>query len=221
MNELNHLQALNLKAFQQALPDPAHQLVDCRPAASFAEGFIPGAIYLELNDAFVHWAGLLLDKEKQILLVADKGEEARIAGLLSKAGLNKMAGYLQGGFAAWKKSGAALDMMIVVEADELAMDLPHDDNLIVVDVRTETEFNEGHVKDAVHLPLQEITDPLLLGNIEERDNLYLHCSDLYRSLTAASFLKRHGYHNLRVVEGGWSAIKQQKIDVVEQKHKLN
>ena len=39
-----------------------------------------------------------------------------------------------------------------MEADELAMDLPFDDHLVVVDVRKEPEFGEGHVKDAVNLP---------------------------------------------------------------------
>lgn len=213
--------ALSPAEFQAALVEPVHQLLDCRAAADFAAGFIPGALNIERNDTFGNWAGLLLHKEKSILLVTDAGEETTAAGQLAKAGFSNMAGYLQGGFPAWSNAGAPLDMIIVVEADELAMDLPHDDNLIVVDVRTETEFNEGHVKEAVHLPLQEITDPVLLGNIDDRDNLYIHCSGLHRGVSAASFLKRQGFHNLRVVEGGWNAIKQQKIEVVEQKQKLN
>lgn len=213
--------ALSVAEFQAALVDPANQLLDCRAAADFAAGFIPGTLNIELNETFGNWTGLLLQKDKGILLVTDEGEETTAAGQLAKAGFNNIAGYLQGGFAAWSNAGAPLDMIIVVEADELAMDLPHDENLIVVDVRTETEFNEGHVKDAVHLPLQEITDPVLSGNIEDRDNLYIHCSGLHRSVSAASFLKRHGFHNLRVVEGGWKAIKQQKIELVEQKQKLN
>jgi rhodanese-related sulfurtransferase len=221
MNEIKQPLILELPAFQQALLDPANELVDCRPAASFADGFIPGALLIEPNDSFVNWAGLLLDKKKKPLLICEPGTEKALTGLLQQAGLPAVAGFLGGGFPVWKAAGAPTDMIIVVEADELAMDLPHDENLIVVDVRTETEFTEGHVKDAVHLPLQEITDPVLLGNIEDRDNLYIHCSGLYRSVTAASFLKRQGFHNLRVVVGGWDAIKLQKIELVERKEKLN
>ena len=50
-------------------------------------------------------------------------------------------------------------MIIDVEADELMMDIPHDKNLVVVDVRRETEFADGHLKDAVNLPLNDMNDP--------------------------------------------------------------
>ena len=35
------------------------------------------------------------------------------------------------------------------------MDLPFDEKLLVVDVRRETEFADGHVKDAVNIPLNQ------------------------------------------------------------------
>ena len=112
-------------------------------------------------------------------------------------------------------------MIIDVEADELAMDLPHDDNLVVVDVRKETEFAEGHVKDAVNLPLAEMNDPGLIANIEDRDNLYVHCAGGYRSVIASSILKKQGFHNLRNVVGGFEKIKEQKIDIVKENSVLN
>ena len=112
-------------------------------------------------------------------------------------------------------------MIIDVEADELAMDIPHDDNLIVVDVRKETEYADGHVKDAVNLPLNEMTDPALITNIEERDNLYVYCAGGYRSVIASSLLKRQGFHNLRNVSGGWAKIKEQKIEIEKETSVLN
>ena len=101
-------------------------------------------------------------------------------------------------------------MIIDVEADELAMDIPFDDNLVVVDVRKENEFAEGHVKDAINLPLNDMTDVAQIAQFEENQNIYIHCASGYRSLIAASILKKQGYHNLRNVLGGWDAIKEQK-----------
>jgi rhodanese-related sulfurtransferase len=108
-----------------------------------------------------------------------------------------------------------------VEADELAMDFPHDDNLIVVDVRKETEFADGHVKEAVNLPLNEINDPALIAHVEDSDNLYVHCAGGYRSVIACSILKKQGFHNLRNVLGGWKAISEQKIPTEKNKAALN
>ncbi len=56
------------------------------------------------------------------------------------------------------------------------MDIPFDEHLVVVDVRKEIEFGDGHVKDAVNIPLSEMTDPASMANIEDTHNLYVHCN---------------------------------------------
>jgi rhodanese-related sulfurtransferase len=61
-----------------------------------------------------------------------------------------------------------------------------------------------------------------MANLEEKYNLYIHCGGGYRSIIAASLLKRQGIHNLRNVTGGWGKIKDQKgIEVVKEKSVLN
>jgi rhodanese-related sulfurtransferase len=102
------------------------------------------------------------------------------------------------------------------------MDLPYDDNIVVVDVRRTTEFAEGHLKEAVNLPLQELTDPGMMANLEETQNIYVHCAGGYRSVIASSLMKRQGIHNLRNVLGGWNKIKEQeKVEIVKEKSLLN
>jgi rhodanese-related sulfurtransferase len=95
------------------------------------------------------------------------------------------------------------------------MDLPYDKNLVVVDVRKEAEFADGHVKGAVNIPLANMTDPGSMADIEESDNLYLHCAGGYRSVIAASLLKRQGIHNLRNITGGWAKIKEEASIITE------
>ena len=87
--------------------------------------------------------------------------------------------------------------------------------LLVVDVRRETEYADGHLKDAVNLPLNEMTDVAQMAQFEDEQNLYVHCAGGYRSVIAASMLKREGYHNLRNVLGGWSKIKEEKAAIIE------
>jgi hydroxyacylglutathione hydrolase len=113
-------------------------------------------------------------------------------------------------------------MIVDVEADELAMDMPFDQNLLVLDVRGETEFADGHVRGAKNLPLNELTDPGSMSDFHELQNLYVHCGSGYRSVTAASMMKRQGIHNLRNVLGGWKAIsEQEKIETVKENSVLN
>lgn len=218
--KLKGMQALSIEAFKKA--SEGKIILDTRTAAAFTEGFVPGSIFIGLEGRFAEWAGTLLDFNTPILLVTAPGKEEESVIRLSRVGFDKMEGYLEGGFEAWKNAGEKIDMIIDVEADELLMDMPHDPNLVVVDVRKETEFGDGHLKDAVNLPLDEMTDNALLAQFEDNQNLYVHCAGGYRSVIAASLLKRQGIHNLRNVLGGWGKIKQQEgVEIIKEASVLN
>jgi glyoxylase-like metal-dependent hydrolase (beta-lactamase superfamily II)/rhodanese-related sulfurtransferase len=215
------LRALDLAAFKQWIADEAI-LLDTRSSQVFVAGFVPGSISIGLDGRFAEWAGSLLPFDKPIVLVTAPGEERESVVRLARVGFDKVNGYLAGGFSAWQQAGEPIDMIIDVEPDELAMDIPFDENLVVLDVRRETEFADGHVRDALNIPLQNLADPVSMANLEEQFNLYVHCGGGYRSIIAASLLKRQGIHNLRNVTGGWKLIKDQKgIEIVKDKSVLN
>jgi hydroxyacylglutathione hydrolase len=93
---------------------------------------------------------------------------------------------------------------------------------VVLDVRKPAEYADGHLKDARNLPLNDMNDPATMANLEEDQNIYVHCAGGYRSVIASSILKRQGIHNIRNILGGWSKIKEQeKVEVVKEKSVLN
>ena len=185
-------------------------ILDTRKAAVFTQGFVPGSISIGLEGRFAEWAGSLLPFDKPILLVTEPGMEKETAIRLARVGFSKMEGFLQGSFEAWASAGEKTDMIIDIEPDELAMDIPFDDQLVVLDVRKEVEFADGHVKGALNIPLGDMTDPATMADFDDSQNLYVHCAGGYRSVIAASLLKRQGIHNVRNVLGGWAKIKEQE-----------
>jgi len=213
--------ALPVEAFKAAITDDTI-ILDTRHAKDFTEGFIPGSIFIGLEGRFAEWAGSILPFDKPILLVTPPGKEEESVVRLSRVGFDKMNGFLKGGFDAWKNANEKIDMIVDVEADELIMDIPHDPNMLVVDVRRETEFADGHLADALNLPLEEMTDVAHLAQFEDNQNIYVHCAGGYRSVIASSLLKREGIHNLRNVLGGWGKIKEQeKATIVKEASVLN
>ncbi|MBL7749339.1 MAG: MBL fold metallo-hydrolase [Chitinophagaceae bacterium] len=215
------LTPLSIKAFKQ-LQEEDVIVLDTRPASLFTQGFVPGSISIGLEGRFAEWAGSLLPFTVPIALITEAGKEKETIVRLARVGFAKIKGYLDGSYEGWKAAGEPIDMIIDVEADELMMDIPHDNNLVVLDVRRETEFAEGHLKDAVNLPLNDLTDPANMANIEDTQNLYVHCAGGYRSVIASSLLKRQGIHNLRNIVGGWAKIKEQeKAEVVKETSVLN
>ena len=186
-------------------------ILDTRSKEEFTEGFIPDSIFIGLEGRFAEWAGTLLPYKTEILLVTDPGKEEESLVRLARVGFENMTGYLEGGFQAWKNSGGNIDLVINVEPDELALDMPYDDHLLVVDVRKPSEFEGGHVKDAFNLPLETMKDPVSMATLEENDNLYVHCGGGYRSVIAASLLKRQGFHNLKNIQGGMDKLQELKF----------
>lgn len=200
------MQALSIKDFKEKLADNPI-ILDTRHPDRFMQGFVPGAINIGLNGRFAEWAGSLLPFTQPIVLVTEVGNEKESIIRLSRVGLDNVIGYLTGGFEAWQNAGETIDLIIDVEADELAMDLPFDENLVIVDVRRETEYANEHVKEAINIPLDQLTDPGSMANLDDHHNIYIHCASGYRSVIAASMIKRQGIHNIRNVVGGIEAIK--------------
>ena len=219
--KLKALTPLSIADFISRMEDDV-TLLDTRPADLFTQGFVPGSIFIGLEGRFAEWAGSILSFVKPILLITGPGKEEETVIRLARVGFSNIVGYLEGGFEAWKNAGKKTDMIIDVEADELAMDIPHDPNLQVVDVRRKTEFADGHVKSAINMPLNEMTDLALMAGFEENQNLYVHCGGGYRSVIACSLLKSQGLHNLRNVLGGWDKIKEEKsIKIAKEPSVLN
>lgn len=200
------LRPLAVADFKQAVEAGAWVL-DTRSAEVFTQGFVPGSISIGLDGRFAEWAGSLLPFEQPLVLVTEPGKERESVTRLARVGLDKVQGCLAGGIEAWRAAGEKPDMIVDVEADELAMDLPFDQRLEVLDVRKPTEFEAGHVQGATNFPLSEMTDVLQLAAVDADHNLYVHCAGGYRSVIACSLLKRQGFHNLRNVLGGWARMK--------------
>ena len=213
----NGLKALTVAAFKEQITTFEPVILDTRNATLFTQGFIPGAISIGLEGRFAEFAGSILPFDKAILLVCEPGTEKESIVRLARVGFENIIGHLAGGFDAWTKAGEPIDLIIDVEADELAMDLPFDPNMVIVDVRKTSEFDKGHIKEALTIPLDELTDPASMANFDDNQNIYIHCAGGYRSVIASSLIKRQGIHNIRNVIGGFKAISElsDKFDIEE------
>ncbi len=218
----NALRPLDLAGFKSLMEGEDAICLDTRDPKLFTEGFVPGAISIGLEGRFAEWAGSLLPFDKPIVLVTDSGKEKETAIRLARVGFEQMRGYLDGGFESWRTAGERIDMIVNVDADELVLDMRFDPKIQIVDVRRETEFADGHLSGVKNIPLETLTDPGTMTDLGDNDNIYVHCASGYRSVIAASLIKRQGIHNLRNVSGGFNAIRQiEGLKMEKEKSVLN
>jgi len=197
---------LSLAQFLELSKEDSVQIIDTRTDVEFLQGYIPGSIHIGLDEIKTLNALKIIEHDCPIILVCSQGTEAILIKRFELLGYTQVKGYLQGGFSTWSDADQKIDLIIEVEVDELAMDIPFDEYLMVLDIRAEEVFDKGHIKDAVHLPLIEFGDPGSMSELDEHFNIYI-IDDLGKQLLlAASVLKKQGIHNIRIVKDGWDAV---------------
>jgi glyoxylase-like metal-dependent hydrolase (beta-lactamase superfamily II)/rhodanese-related sulfurtransferase len=185
-------------------------VLDTRGVEDFIKGFVPGSMHCGLDGQYAVWVGTLVDINKTIVVVADKGREQEAILRLARVGYEKVAGYLDGGISAWLAAGKAVDTITSIDAAVFAEEAGKTHHP-VIDVRRAGEFDNGHVKGATHLCLTKFSDEKNLASLSPEQPYYLHCQSGYRSIIAASILKAKGFNKLVNVRGGWVKIKEQNI----------
>ncbi len=201
--------ALTINEFETAANETEALIIDTRNPEDFVRGFIPNSINIGINGSFAVWAGALITDIKQpLLLVCEAGREEEVVTRLARVGYDNVLGYLNGGFDTWLTHDKETDEIETISAFEFA----HRQSLQpipVVDVRKQSEYEAGHLTNALNIPLDYINENM--AGFPQHEVFYLHCAGGYRSVIAASILKARGYANLINVEGGYTAIKETPV----------
>ena len=80
---------------------------------------------------------------------------------------------------------------------------------VLVDVREQKEWDEGHIEGAVFLPLSKLRDASneeLAGKLPAKKILYVHCRSGGRARTAAGILKKQGF-DARPLKAGFTELR--------------
>ena len=203
--------ALSPDIFETAANETGALVLDVRHQDNFVKGHIPRSIFIGLNGDFAPWVGALIaDVKLPILLVAPIGKEKEAVIRLSRVGFDGTIGYLKGGFETWKIAGKDYDTITAVTAAEVKAKI-NAKEVMVFDVRKESEYKSEHVIDAINTPLDFLNDHL--AEFPKEQTFLLNCAAGYRSVIAASILKSRGIHNLVDITEGFKAIKASGIEV--------
>jgi hydroxyacylglutathione hydrolase len=184
-------------------------VIDTRAAQEFAAGHVPGTLNVPLGKSFLNWTGALVPEDRHFYLItgaeSDDAVEAVLADL-AKIGLTRVAGFFRiDVLLDWKSRHGLAEQVPQVTADELHQVLGKK-AVQVVDVRSPDEWNRGHLRGAIHIPLAAL--PERVAELDPSVPIVLHCKGGGRSSIATSFLQARGIHNVsNLTEGyeGWVA----------------
>ena len=81
----------------------------------------------------------------------------------------------------------------VVDMQSAKAALDRNKDIVLLDVRTQEEYREGHIKGALNMPLQNLRQQIGLEVPDKGQDIYLYCRSGMRVLTAGEILLNLGY----------------------------
>ena len=212
------LQALSVRAFKAAWAEEEALVLDTRSKTDFAAGFVPGAVFIGIDGSFAMWVGALIkDLQQPILFIADEGREKEVVTRLARVGYDNPIGYLEGGFATWKAAGEEIDQIDEITPAAFA-ELYKKEDINLLDVRKESEYNTQHIQGAENFPLDFINRNQ--SQLNRNEKYYLHCASGFRSVVAASILKSRGFQDVVNVVEGFKGMVQTDLNTTEHKEQI-
>ena len=186
-------------------------LLDGRESDAFAKKHVIDAINIPMNGHYATWAGTFLDHSRPVVIVAEPGKEREAALRLGRIGFDNVVGFVQNGIAAFDTRNDLVASNERVRPDQLANQLKSAKPPMVVDVRTDAEWNAASIDGAVHMPLIGLLDKV--DSLPRDRELVILCASGNRSSTAASLLSQKGVTRVSDLAGGIEAWQKQNLPV--------
>jgi rhodanese-related sulfurtransferase len=187
-------------------------ILDVRTPDEFEKGFVPDSVNIGLNGQYAPWVGALLDANVPLVLVTDPGKETEAVLRLARVGYENVSGFLNGGIEAWKAAGKQIDTVQSISANDFAERLNSRPEMNILDVRKPGEVETGIIEGAQHICLSKLQNEL--NSLDKSQHYYIHCAGGYRSMMAASIMKKKGFEKVTNILGGMSKIKDTGIKLV-------
>jgi hydroxyacylglutathione hydrolase len=190
-------------------------VLDVRHGRAFGAGHIPNSYGIRVDAPLTTWAGWLIPFGSRIALVAESTDQiVAAARQLIRIGYDDLLGYLEGGTETWARAGYPLETIPSMSVKELRERLAE---VVLVDVRQQSEWNAGHIPDAVHFEGGRIAWEDL--PFPHDKPLAIQCASGNRSMSVSSVLRRRGYQNVIQVEGGINRWKLNGFPVTQENSK--
>ncbi|AXE23593.1 MBL fold metallo-hydrolase [Streptomyces globosus] len=165
-------------------------VVDLRSRMAFAEGHVAGSFNFEGDGKLATYLAWLIPWGKPVTLLADTPRQVADAQReLARVGIDRPAAAATGDPAGWVRAGERLASFPRARFADLARVRERGDDVVVLDVRRNSERAGGFIDGSVHIPIHELHGRI--GAVPE-GTVWVHCAAGMRAAIAASLLDAAG-----------------------------
>ncbi len=184
-------------------------LVDLRSRTAFAAGHVPGTFNFGMDGQFSTYVGWMLAWGTPLTLLGESEQQvAEAQRELVRIGIDHPAATATGKPESWTTE--ELGSFPTATFADLA-DVRHHREVVLLDVRRASEYDESRIDGAVNIPIHEIArrvDDVPDGEV------WVHCASGYRASIAASFLAAAG-RNLVAIDDEFDRAGDAGLPIIE------
>ena len=189
-------------------------VIDIRSPEAFAGAYIPGSIAIPL-EMLPAYAGWFLPYDQELGVIVDSYRDVQTARrFLTRIGYDRVVGFLEQGLHEWEIQGKYYETIPAVYAGEIQRRIREGDDFTLLDVRTDTEYEQGHLPNAQHIFLGEL--PNRMDEVGSARPITTFCGSGQRAIIAASLLKKHGFEQVEDSLGSMQACARGVCEIVRE-----
>jgi hydroxyacylglutathione hydrolase len=191
-------------------------VVDLRSRTAFAAGHLPRSVSFELAQPFATYLGWLFPYGQALTLIGHDQEQVALAQReLVRIGIDRPTGAATGPISALTDGQ---DLASYPISDFTGLAARGQNEVFVLDARTDGERRAGHVAGSVHIPLHQL--PARRHEVPADREVWIYCGSGYRASVAASLLAADPTgpgRGLVVVDDDWhhAADADLRLDVLD------
>jgi len=182
-------------------------VVDLREKDSWAKAHLSGTVNFGVSGSFATYLGWLFPYEKELVLISDKASDISVAQReLVRIGIDRPSASYVGEVTNFSNTRETK----VVEFKDVPKALT-DSEIVVLDVRRNSERQGSHIAGSQHIPLHELSNRL---NELSNDKIYwVHCAGAYRAAIAASIMQNAGLNVVLINESYDKALEVKELAI--------
>ena len=190
LSELNSISTDELRMAAQA----GEWILDLRSKNSYIQGHIPGSLSFGLDGSFATYFGWIFRYGEKLRLLSDKKEDISTAQReLVRIGIDRP----DSATVSQLKETRGLGTNREVTFNDVPEALK-DPDILVLDVRQNSERNASHIEGTVHIPFHELTIRVI--ELPKEKEIWVHCASAYRAAGSLGIFESAGHKSVLINE---------------------
>jgi hydroxyacylglutathione hydrolase len=183
-------------------------VVDLRPKNLYAKGHLQGSMSFGIDGSFATYLGWLFPYGEKLMLLSDRKDDVAYAQReLVRIGIDRPDGALVSDL----KGAHGLATNRTVTFNDVPEALK-DPNVLVLDVRRNSERHASHIEGTTHIPFHELNSRV--SELPKEKEIWVHCAGAYRAAGSLGILESAGYRPVLINEAYEQCLKVDGLNII-------